>query len=232
MRKPSARRVAAIVALLVLGGVLLRGAIWWHHAAQDLARNWFVEEIYYPTWCRLDGLLAGVVLAAIAVFRPARWTAMQVHADRFALAGLAGLALSFWLFRERTGALGNTLGWPVLSAAIACLVVAGSNPASVLSRQRVPGAAWIAAISYSLYLSHKLVFHAVDTMLGAWLDGRGVLAFAVFALATLAGGALLHYAVERPVLAWRDRGRKPVVVAGVEAPASATKDETRETAAA
>jgi peptidoglycan/LPS O-acetylase OafA/YrhL len=232
MRKPSARRVVAIVALLVLGGVLLRGAIWWHHAAQDLARNWFVEEIYYPTWCRLDGLLAGVVLAAIAVFRPARWTAMQVHADRFALAGLAGLALSFWLFRERTGALGNTLGWPVLSAAIACLVVAGSNPASVLSRQRVPGAAWIAAISYSLYLSHKLVFHAVDTMLGAWLDGRGVLAFAVFALATLAGGALLHYAVERPVLAWRDRGRKPVVVAGVEAPASATKDETRETAAA
>ena len=214
LKKPSARRVAALVVLLVVGGVLLRGAIWWHHAAQDLARNWFVEEIYYPTWCRLDGLLAGVVLAAIAVFRPVRWTAMQVHADRFALAGLAGFALSFWLFRERTGVLGNTLGWPVLSASIACLVVAASNPASLLSRQRVPGAAWVATVSYSLYLSHKLVLHAVNTHFGAALENRGLLAFAVYAVAIALGGAVLYYAVERPGLRWRDRRRHAAVPAG------------------
>jgi peptidoglycan/LPS O-acetylase OafA/YrhL len=226
VRWSSARRVAAIVALLVVGGVLLRGAIWWDHAAAGIERNWFVEEIYYPTWCRLDGLLAGVVLAAVAVFRPVRWTAMQVHADRFALAGIAGLALSFWLFADRPGALANTLGWPVLSAAIACLVVAASNPASVLSRQHVPGAAWIATISYSLYLGHKLVLHAVDASLGEWLQDRGLLAFAVYAVAIVAGGAVLHYAVERPGLRWRDRRRREATPAGNEAAPVAGAVET------
>ena len=37
------------------------------------ARNWFVEDIYYPTWARLDGLLCGVALAAWKTMRPAQW---------------------------------------------------------------------------------------------------------------------------------------------------------------
>jgi peptidoglycan/LPS O-acetylase OafA/YrhL len=45
----------------------------------------------------------------------------------------------------------------------------------------------------------------VETTAGAWLEGRGLLAFAVYALATLIGGALLHYAVERPFLRLRER---------------------------
>jgi len=45
----------------------------------------------------------------------------------------------------------------------------------------------------------------VQTHAGAWLDGRGFAAFAVYSAATLAGGALLHYGVERPFLRWRER---------------------------
>ncbi|MGH8030652.1 MAG: acyltransferase family protein [Arenimonas sp.] len=210
-RWPSARRVSALIALIAVGGVLLRAAIWWHFAGTGIERNWFVEELYYPTYARLDGLLAGVCLAAMAVYRPARWSWMQAHADRFAVAGVLGLALSFWLFADRTGVLGNTLGWPVLSAAIACLVVAGSSATSLLGRAAIPGAGFIATISYSLYLSHKLAYHAVDANLGAWLEGRGLVAFAVYAAVALAFAALLHYAVERPGLRWRDRRAKAAI---------------------
>ena len=119
--------------------------------------------------------------------------------------GLATLSLAFWLFQERTGLLGNTVGWPVLSIAIACLVVAAASARSLIGRVAFPGAGWIATMSYSLYLSHKLVFHAVDSHLGYWLEGRGLLAFMIYALATLLGGALLHYIVERPFLRLRDR---------------------------
>ena len=133
---------------------------------------------------------------------------MQARGNAIALLGLAGMALAFWLFRERAGLLGNTLGWPVLSAAIACLVVAGASERSWIGRWRLPGAGWIAAVSYSLYLSHKLVFRAVDDGLGDWLQGRGLIVFAVYALATLLGGAVLHYAVERPLLALRERRRR------------------------
>ena len=211
-RWPSARRVGALVALLVVGGVLLRAAIWWHDAGLAPDRNWFVEDIYYPTWNRLDGLLAGVSLALVATFRPARWAWLQVHANRFVLAGLAGMALSFWLFADRPGLIGNTIGWPVLSASIACLVLAGSAPTGVLGRARVPGAAWLAAVSYSLYLTHKLAFWAVHHLAGEAIEGRGLLAFGLYAVVTLAAGAALHYAVERPGLRWRDRRRAAAVV--------------------
>jgi len=204
-RWPSARRVAALVALLAIGGVLLRAAIWWHFAGAGIERNWFVEEIYYPTYARLDGLLAGVVLAIVATYRPAWWARLTARPNLLALGGLLGMALALWLFRQRTGALGNTLGWPVLSFALAALVAAGATRQGVLGRLELPGAAWIATISFSLYLSHKLVFQWVSANFGGSLEGYGLLAFAVFAVATLAGGALLHYSVERPFLRMRER---------------------------
>jgi peptidoglycan/LPS O-acetylase OafA/YrhL len=228
-RKPSAKRVTAWIALIVIGGILLRAAIWWHDATLEPDRNWFVEDLYYPTWTRLDGLLAGVVLAMVQAYRPALWAWGQARANRVLLVGLAGMALAFWLFRDRPGVLGNTIGWPVLSAAIACLVAAGASRTSALGARAVPGAAWVAAASYSLYLSHKLAFHAVDVVGGEWLDDRGLLAFAVFAAATLLVGAVLHYAVERPALAWRDRGRTRAAI--VPVPVAQARRETPETLA-
>lgn len=206
-RRPSAAKFWSVCMLLVVAGIALRGSVWLHGTAMDPPRNWFVEDIYYPTWSRLDGLLAGVVLATIATFRPVMWARMTASGNSFLLLGLAVMALALWLFRARTGLLGNTVGWPVLSAAIACLVVAGASASSWIGRYPLPGAAWVAAISYSLYLSHKLVFVAVERSLGEWLQGRWLLAFAVYAVATALGGAALHYAVERPFLRLRERRR-------------------------
>lgn len=212
-RRPSAATFVSVCVLLVLAGIALRGTVWLHDTAMDPDRNWFVEDIYYPTWSRLDGLLAGVVLATIAAFRPATWTRMTARGNAFLLLGLVGLAVAFWMFRDRTGLLGNTVGWPVLSAAIACLVVAGASPAGWIGRYSLPGAAWVAAISYSLYLSHKLVFVAVERGLGEWLQGRGLLAFTIYAAATALGGAVLHYGVERPFLRLRERRRsRPMAI--------------------
>ena len=214
-RRPSVARFVSVCVLLVLAGIALRGAVWLHHSALDTPRNWFVEDIYYPTWNRLDGLLAGVVLATIAAFRPAVWARMTARGNAFLLLGLVGMALALWLFRERTGLLANTIGWPLLSTGIACLVVAGASTTSWIGRFPLPGVGWIAAVSYSLYLSHKLVFAAVERGLGEWLAGRGLLAFAVYAVATALGGAALHYAVERPFLQLRDRRRSRAIAAQV-----------------
>ncbi|MBU8977356.1 acyltransferase [Lysobacter sp. MMG2] len=206
-RRPSMAKFVGVCVLVVVAGIAWRAGVWLHNDALDRPGPWFVEDLYYPTWCRLDGLLMGVVLATIAVYRPATWERMTARGNSFAVIGLLGMALAFWLFRERTGLLGNSIGWPVLSAAIACLVVAGAGTRSWIGRWSLPGVAWIAGISYSLYLSHKLVFHAVDTAWGEVLAGRGLLTFAVYALTTLAGGAALHYAVERPFLKLREHRR-------------------------
>lgn len=201
-----ARRFAVLLAALVVGGIALRALAWTHGMAEDpslATRNWFVEDVYYPSWNRLDGLLCGVALAAWRSLRPASWQNARRHANTALLAGLLVMAVALWLFRDRVGLVANTVGWPVLSAGLGLLVFAAAERDSLLGRWNVPGAAWIAAVSYSLYLVHKAAYHALQMQWGERLEGRGIIAFLAYGAAALAAGAVLHYAVERPGLRLR-----------------------------
>lgn len=195
-----ASRALAIVAvmLVVVAGLLLRGYAVLH------GKDW-LESIYYPTWTRLDGLLAGVLLATIQAYRPYWWAAMQQRANALAIAGLLLTGAAIWLFRDKTGFAASVAGFPLLSLGLALLVAAAAGTTSWLGRWRVPGAGWIAGISYSLYLSHKLPLHAVHEALAREPTVHGLAAFAAYTLAIAATGALLHYAVERPCLHLRTR---------------------------
>lgn len=198
-RRGSTRAFVGLCLFVILGGMLLRGWLWLH------MQRPFVEVIYYPSYNRLDGLLAGVVLATIQAYRPALWTRLQASAGWLLLAGLAITGAALALFQNRTGLPASVAGYPLLSWGLALVVAACTSPACWAARWRVPGVGWLALISYSLYLDHKLVFHLVQDTLAAHPNVHGVAAFTVYAAATLAGGALLHYAVERPFLRWRDR---------------------------
>lgn len=218
MRKPAVGRVIALALAVVIGGIALRAGVWLHDTGAQAAgapqRNWFIEDLYYPTWNRLDGLLCGVLLAAMKVFRPRLWARVQQQANIVLLAAVAVMALAFWLFRERTGLLGNAIGWPVLSAGLALLVFAGAGTRSAIGRWRVPGVGWLAGISYSLYLVHKAVFNLVQVHLADRIAGWGVLQVAVYGAASLLAAAVLHYAVERPFLKLRGRMLAPKTLAG------------------
>jgi peptidoglycan/LPS O-acetylase OafA/YrhL len=183
----------------------LRGGFSALSCSQIPARNWFVEDLYYPTWTRLDGLLVGVMLAALRVYRPQLWARLQARSTPLLLAGLAVAALAFWLATNRTGFAANTLGWPLLSLGFGLLVLSASSTQGWLGRWAVPGAGWLAAVSYSLYLSHKIAMHAVHEWIAPALPLEGLALFPVYAAVIFAVGAALHYLVERPGLRLRER---------------------------
>lgn len=214
LRRPAMWKLAVLCCVIVLGGIALRALLWKHGVAgeQTLARNWFVEDIYYPTWNRLDGLLCGVLLATWKVFRPQAWLAARRFANLFCVAGLLVMALAFWLFADRTGLLANTLGWPVASVGLALLVFSAAGRDSVLGQWKLPIMGWLAAISYSLYLVHKGVYHLVQLHWGAQLAGTGLPAFCVYGGTAILAGAALHYTIERPFLQLRVwlQSRRPV----------------------
>lgn len=207
LRRPSVWKFAGLCAVLVLGGVALRAVIWTQAMQVDpeFARNWFVEDIYYPTWNRLDGLLCGIALAAWKTMRPQAWLRARRYANLSMVAGVLVLVLAFWLFRERVGLVGNALGWPVLSLGLGLLVFAAAGRDSLIGRREVPLAGWLAAISYSLYLVHKAIYHLVQARWGAQLADAGFLAFLVYGGAAVLAGAALYYTVERPSLQLRRR---------------------------
>jgi len=212
-RRPSMAKFLGICIAVVAAGMAIRGWVWLYDMApaQGLdgpGRSFnqrFVEDMYYPTYTRLDGLLAGVVLATIKAFRPMLWWRLQASANVLLMGGLLVVACAIWLFRDRAGFIPSVFGYPLLSAGLALLVIAGAGTRSWIGRWRVPGAGWLALISYSLYLIHKPVYHLVQITFGPQLQGQGVIVFLAYAAAALLAGALLHYTVERPFLRLRER---------------------------
>jgi peptidoglycan/LPS O-acetylase OafA/YrhL len=82
----------------------------------------------------------------------------------------------------------------------------------------LPGTAWVATTSYSIYLSHKAMLKLASRHLPDDLNHRGIITFACCVLVAITAAALLHYLVERPFLVLRDQRRRigvPLPVTGV-----------------
>ncbi len=197
--KRAARATVAACLIVLFGGMALRAFQWSSFdAGADNAGQLYFERIYYPTLPRLDGLLVGVVLAVTE--RTRAWaTVMKRPLAIFGL-GVLTFAGAVFLFDGDRTAASTIVGYPLLSMAMGCFVAA-----AVTMRVDVPGAAFIATISYSLYLSHKMAFFLLRESAGGVLKDHGVLAIFAYAAIALLFGAALHFGVERPFLSLRSR---------------------------
>ena len=212
MRRSSWKTPVVVGAVILLGGMVLRAWAWRYgldRGAIMATQPWrFVELVYYPTYVRLDGLLAGMSLAAIQWFRPEWWRRAMDRPYWLLGAGAAVLAGAIGVAQKRTGFGGCVIAFPLLAVSMALIVAAVVSPKSVLDRIRVPGAAAIATITFSLYLSHKLTWHVIQTRWPELVAGGGGQAFVVYAAAAFAMGTALYLLVERPFLRLRDRLRR------------------------
>jgi peptidoglycan/LPS O-acetylase OafA/YrhL len=96
--------------------------------------------------------------------------------------------------------------FPLLGVGLAMLLVCAVSPRLPVGRVAVPGAAFLASIAYSVYLSHKLVLHFVEN----YCATRGIspvspAAFGLCLGLVAAVGTLLFFTVERPFLRIRQR---------------------------
>ncbi len=233
-RRPAVWKTVALLAFFFLLGAALRSYELLHglrHLTPGSAafEDQYFNRIYDPTYTRLDGLLAGVGLALLRVYRPSAWSAMARHANGWILAGCGLTGLAVWMFAGRLSstygmsAVGTVIGFPLLSLGFALLVVAATEPHCWLGRFHVPGARLVATLAYSLYLTHREVGKLVNLIfarVAAFRDWRSML---LVAASCLAVAGALYLSVERPFLALRDkregRGAKRVDVEARTEPA-------------
>jgi peptidoglycan/LPS O-acetylase OafA/YrhL len=173
--------------------VLISGMIWRYHlwsiwkATGDqgvLFFTWF----YYPSYNRLDGLLIGVSMAALRLFYANVWAR---YAKPVFTLPLAILCLGITGYMNQVDGVtlsqtGSAIFYPLFSLGIAFLLATLLESERFLQPVRWTGIGYIAATSYSLYLSHKTVIHLDDAT-------------------SIAIASVLYFAVERTFMQIRNR---------------------------
>lgn len=211
--RPSASKIIGLIAILCLGGMALRGYLWLHRVGSEpfspttnINGAAYMTLIYWPTWGRLDGLLAGVAAAAIKILRPNLWATLTARPNVLIVLGTIGVMTSAVFFGDYiTWFAPAVFGYPFLAISIVLVVMAASEERSIIGRYSIPGVSTLAAGAYSLYLSHKAVFQVTAAALhGAPAPlqnfGLGIAVIGAFGV-----GAALYWLVERPFLRLRDR---------------------------
>ncbi len=224
MRKPRFSKALAVILSILVFGIVVRGWIYLHQLKPLLLAGdnefylRYTERIYYPTYTRLDGLLVGVVLAAVKTFRPLWWQKMMDRGWVLLFTGSSVCALAMWLFFDRFGFPATLIGFPLMSAGLGLLVAASISPSCWLSKVR--GFGLIATLAYSVYLTHKEIAHLDRMYLGRYLQNGGWLAFLIVFSTCFLAAAVLYFAIERPFLRLRKRLQKRTNVAVMESAAA------------
>ena len=96
-------------------------------------------------------------------------------------------------------------GFPLISLGYGLVVVAALSPSSLLHRFQFKPMAWLATMSYAIYLVHKMTNHWINENLTDYVDLNDGAIFAACLIAAVSGGFVMHLIVEKPFLALRAR---------------------------
>ncbi|MEY2530675.1 MAG: hypothetical protein QOI96_760 [Verrucomicrobiota bacterium] len=212
------RTAVIIPCAVLLGGIALRGVLAYLNPAETgVSFRAFQKLIYYPTWTRLDPLVLGVVLIAIEKFRPSWWKRLTDCATWLWLPGLAAIVYGLFIGEGDVLTLAACLWqFPLIAFGMAALLVCAVSPRLPFRHVEIPGAAFFASIAYSVYLSHKLVIHAVIQFLHASPEAvkagsnhnialTSVPALLLVEICIYATATILFLVIERPFLQLRHR---------------------------
>lgn len=207
----SRSRALALVApwTILIGGILLRDYLGhqFPNGLGGVSYRGFQLWIYYPTWTRLDPLVLGVALAAIKLHRPVWWRALMSSAPWLWLPGLMAIVFALYLGDGEGLTIGACVWqFPLIALGMGAMLICSVSTHLPFCRIEVPGAAFIAIIAYSVYLSHKLVLHSVIQLCGRYaIPLTSAWAILLVQAAIYFSGAILFLLIERPFLQLRTR---------------------------
>jgi peptidoglycan/LPS O-acetylase OafA/YrhL len=209
-RSSFSRWAGIAMPLLIALGIVLRGAIWLAFRPDLLpepqALTTYMGTLYYPTYCRLDGIVFGAGLAALKYFRPKSWKLLMERGNLLLAGSAAAMVMAIAALWKHYTFFGTTLGFTFLNLSFALMTAAALSRGSWISSLRIPGAQSIAILSYAIYLTHSLAIEASQNLFERFgFSFSSSMAVAVTAILMFLFANLLYWSIERPALALRDR---------------------------
>lgn len=203
-------KAAYLVIALFLLALILRAWEWTHfiqpmQADKELGTYWHIF-IYYPTYNRLDGLLAGVSIAGAFIFYPKTKEFVSRHSIIFLVTGVVACIAAWYICQDGTSELATVAGFPLVSAGYGMIVAAVVCPGYFGFKFSSVVVNWLASLSYAIYLVHKMTIHITQlelTKLG--IDKNSNLMFGLCILTAITGAILMRFLIERPAMLIRNR---------------------------
>ena len=204
------KKVIYILAALFIAGFMIRYAGWHYFAAPHLAEDDFGaiwhQVIYYPTYNRLDGLLIGVSIAGAYTFYPRIKEIANRYNYLLMLLGLAILIAAYFVCSPGDSLISTVWGFPLVSLGYGLILAAIVCPSNFLYRRQSAITGQLATLSYSIYLSHKLVIHLTQNLLQKnGIDKNSNLMMLCCLFSTITFALILRYTIEKPSLKIRDK---------------------------
>jgi peptidoglycan/LPS O-acetylase OafA/YrhL len=204
------RRAWWFLPLLFILGIALRHYSWMHFYLPDQDSEnsylpWY-QYIYYPTYNRLDGLLAGVSIAALYQFLPAVFYRIAAYGNLLFVASIAVLTGAYFLCAEQATYAASVFGFPMVALGYGFMVLSAISPSSFLYRFKSGVTTYIAMLSYGIYLSHKGVIHITQGALAHFgMDISSNVVLLICIAACILAAALLHVTIEKPFIWLREK---------------------------
>ena len=162
--------------------------------------------IYYPTYCRLDGLLVGVAVAAVFSFLPLVKARLNKHGNALLILSLFILSIAYFVCLDEESFMGSVFGFPLVSIGYGFMVAGAVSESGFLFKLQSALTAKIATLSYSLYLVHKFVIHLAQQKLAAWgVDNKSNFMLLLCMLICVLVALIMNKIIEKPCLRLRDK---------------------------
>jgi peptidoglycan/LPS O-acetylase OafA/YrhL len=195
---------------LFITGILLR-LYSWYSLVLPFANepnswvNWS-KWIYYPTYCRLDGLLVGVSIAALFQFKTTIRDKVQRYGNHFLILSVVVLTGAYFLSKNMVSLNTTIYGFPLIAIGYGLMVVGAVSPTSFIYNLNSKISTNIAVLSYGIYLIHKFIIHITQAQFSKLnIEQDSNFMFFICIITTVLGAILLNRIIERPFSSLRDK---------------------------
>lgn len=202
------KRSYLVLAFFFIFGIAVRiycyNNLYLPNIADDYNWMYWYKYIYYTTYSRLDGLLAGVFIAGLYHFYPKIWTKISPFGNLILAFGLMIFILAYFLCGDQMTFNASVFGFPLVALGYGFWVLGAICPSSFLYRWRSVPLSRIATLSYAIYLTHKGIIHITHQLLNNYkIEENWML---IICIITCVGFAqIVHLCVEKPFMKLRKR---------------------------
>lgn len=209
-RKFGTRASVILLFSTLIGGILLRQSLWMNLVATNSDKLQFkiayFKHIFFPTYCRLDSLAAGVALGSLQQLRPKSWETLCRRANLFLAVGIVFLTAGLIVYSYTYTLSAAMYGFPLAAIGLGLITFAALSPTGLFSKVKFPLAKAGAYLAFPFYLVQKQMLHLTHTYLTRMevKQDSGIYIFCMVVFSVLAGAAL-YLLVEKPCLTLRDR---------------------------